>query len=51
MCWDFKSVFSDPKKLVIVCGVSLALSAVSLGIVMNESFDILPRMNSWDSIL
>ena len=37
MCWDFKFIFSDPKKLAIVCGVSLAISAVSLGIVMNES--------------
>lgn len=36
MCWDFKSVVLEPKKLAVVCGVSLAISVVSFGIAANE---------------
>ena len=36
MCWDFKSITSDRKKLAVVCGVSLAISVVSFGIAANE---------------
>ena len=36
MCWDFKSVVLEPKKLAFVCGVSLVISVVSFGIAANE---------------
>lgn len=35
MCWDFKSVVLEPKKLAVVCGVLLAFSAVSFGVGIN----------------
>ena len=35
MCFDFKSIISDQKKSIVVCGVLLAISAVSFGIGIN----------------